>query len=34
MDPTRSPEQIEIALFWADGAGTVTPPVAGTAQTI
>ena len=22
----RSPEQTEIALFWADGAGTVTPP--------
>jgi membrane-associated phospholipid phosphatase len=23
---TRTPEQTEIALFWADGAGTVTPP--------
>jgi hypothetical protein len=22
----RSPEQTEIALFWADGAGTATPP--------
>jgi membrane-associated phospholipid phosphatase len=25
-ESTRSPEQTEIALFWADGAGTVTPP--------
>lgn len=23
---TRTPEQSDIALFWADGAGTVTPP--------
>jgi hypothetical protein len=23
---TRTPEQTEIALFWADGAGTATPP--------
>ena len=23
---SRTPEQTEIALFWADGAGTVTPP--------
>ena len=23
---TRTPEQTQIALFWADGAGTVTPP--------
>ena len=23
---TRTPEQTEIALFWADGAGTETPP--------
>jgi membrane-associated phospholipid phosphatase len=23
---TRTPEQTRIALFWADGAGTVTPP--------
>ena len=25
-ESARSPEQTEIALFWADGAGTVTPP--------
>lgn len=24
--PFRTPEQTEIALFWADGAGTATPP--------
>lgn len=24
--PTRTKDQTEIALFWADGAGTVTPP--------
>jgi hypothetical protein len=24
--PVRTPEQAEIALFWADGAGTETPP--------
>jgi membrane-associated phospholipid phosphatase len=26
VGPARTPEQTEIALFWADGAGTETPP--------
>jgi len=26
ISDTRTPEQLQIAIFWADGAGTVTPP--------
>lgn len=26
VSDTRTPEQLRIAMFWADGAGTVTPP--------